>query len=217
MKKLLSYLWPQTTKIPSEYSGELEITLYNGKKMLDTKNANYSFGSLQQILEIGLTRIDFTNLKSVLVLGLGGGSVVQSLRDKFGYKHFIHAIELDEKIIKIAKNEFGIKPSKNLCIENRDALEFVNTCNRKYNLVIVDVFIDNCVPEQFYAIDFCENIGELLSEYGNVLFNLGFGPNGVEGRNTVLNFFKAKENFHVNLLRKVMGTNDLLLVKKRSH
>ena len=44
MKKILSYLWPQTTKFPSDHNGNLEVTLYNGKKMLDSKNANYSFG-----------------------------------------------------------------------------------------------------------------------------------------------------------------------------
>lgn len=214
MKKLLSYLWPQMTKVSSEYSGELEITLYNGKKMLDTKNANYSFGSLQKILETGLTRVDFTNVKSVLILGLGGGSVVQSLRNKFGYNQYIHAIELDKKIIEIAEGEFGIMSSENLCIENRDALEFVSTCDRKYDLIIVDIFIDNKVPEQFYSIDFCEKVNKLISKKGGMLFNLGFGIEGVEAQKQVLGFFNNKQGLEVKLLKKVSGTNDLLVVSR---
>lgn len=214
MKKLLSYLWPQTTRISSDYSGELEITVYNGKKMLDTKNANYSFGSLQQILEIGLSKFDFTNINSTLVLGLGGGSVVCSLREKFGYDKLIHAIELDKKVIEVAEHEFGIKPSENLIIDNLNALEYVATCKRKYDLIIVDIFIDNLVPDAFYSIEFCKKVSALLFSKGSILFNLGFGKPSEQGKSTVLNFFKTNENFQVQVLEKVKGTNTLLISEK---
>jgi ubiquinone/menaquinone biosynthesis C-methylase UbiE len=103
MKKILSYIYPITKKIHSEISGALEITWYNGKKHLDSKNANYSYGSLQLILKIGLEKIDLTKTKKTLILGMGGGSVIKTLQDDFNYQNHITAIDIDPVILKIAK------------------------------------------------------------------------------------------------------------------
>ena len=89
MKKILSYIWPVTRKFPSEFNGTLEISYVNGKKVLDTKNANYSYGSLQKILEIGLTKVNLKSVENLLLLGLGGGSIIQSLRETFEYQKFL--------------------------------------------------------------------------------------------------------------------------------
>lgn len=214
IKKLLSYLWPQTTKVPSDHNGVLEVTLYNGRKMLDSKNANYSFGSLQRILETGLSQIDFQNVNSVLLLGLGGGSVVTSLRNKFNYNQLIHAVELDAKIIEIAQKEFSIATSDNLKIENGDALDFVSSCTNQFNLIIVDIFIDDKVPEAFYAISFCEQLSTLMSSKSALIFNLGLGDINEIKKNAVIDYFKTKDGFSVNLLEKVTGTNTLLIAHK---
>jgi len=216
MKKILSYLWPQTTKFPSDHNGNLEVTLYNGKKMLDSKNANYSFGSLQRILEIGFNNIDFTNINSILLLGLGGGSAVNSLRKKFKYNKLIHAVELDSKVINIAEKEFGVASSDNLIIQKADALDFVANCKKEFDLVIVDIFIDNRVPNQFYSTKFCENVLKLISSKGNLIFNLGLDKKSINERKKVAIYFKEKQNIHVNLLEKVMGTNDLLILKTKT-
>lgn len=61
------------------------MTYVNGKKVLDTENANYSYGSLQKILEIGLTKVNLKNVENLLLLGMGGGSIIHSLRNTFEY------------------------------------------------------------------------------------------------------------------------------------
>ena len=90
MKKFLSYIWPITHRFSSEINGPLEVTYINGKKVLDTKNANYSYGSLQKILKFGLTKIDLKSVENILILGMGAGSVIQSLRETFDYKKKYH-------------------------------------------------------------------------------------------------------------------------------
>lgn len=85
IKKMLSYIYPISKKIPSPISGTLEVTWYNGKKVLNAKNANYSYGSLQRILKFGLKKVDLSNVTDVLLLGMGGGSVIKTLRDEFKY------------------------------------------------------------------------------------------------------------------------------------
>ena len=44
-------MWPITQKVASDINGDIEITWYQGKKLLDTKNANFSYGSLDLILK----------------------------------------------------------------------------------------------------------------------------------------------------------------------
>lgn len=210
MKKLLSYFWPiKQEVISSDYSEQLEVTWENGKKVLNTKNANYSYGSLQKILETGLNKIDLDAVSSILLLGLGAGSVVDSLMEKFNYSGKITAVEIDEKVIEIAKNDFNITRHKNLQIIHDNALNYVKTSSEKYDLLIVDLFIDTQVPKQFYSNDFCNNLKKLLSQKGVILFNTGIDLNDTT-TNTLKNNFK---DYQCNLLHKVEKTNELLIIR----
>ncbi len=213
LKKILSFIWPQTTVVSSQINGNLEITSYNGKKVLNSLHANYSFGSLQRILEYGLSKIEISRLQSVLLLGLGGGSVIESLRQKFNFEGVIRAVEIDEKIISIAKSAFNIAPAANLIIENADAFEFVQNHQKQYDLIIIDLFIDNEVPRQFYSVQFCNNLSKLITDGGYFLFNLGIdGVMPVEAKE-VITCFQANY-FKVELLEHVGRTNTLLTGQK---
>ena len=213
MKKFLSYIWPITHRFSSEINGTLEVTYTNGKKVLDTQNANYSYGSLQKILEFGLTKIDLKSVENLLILGMGGGSVIRSLRDTFHFKKNIVAIEIDPEIIKIAKNEFGISSSNNLQIIEGDAFEFVKTSKEKFQLIIIDLFIDLNVPPIFYGKQFCENVSNLLEKDGSILFNVGVNIESKSGTSEkiIANFGSG---FQFQILQKVNGTNTLLIGKK---
>ncbi len=213
LKKILSYIWPHTTVVSSQINGSLEITSYNGKKVLNSSHANYSFGSLQRILEYGLSRIEISSLHSVLLLGLGGGSIIGSLRQKFNFKGFIRAVEIDEKIISIAKSEFNITPAANLIIENTGAFEFVQNHQKQYDLVIIDLFIDNEVPRQFYSARFCNNLSKLITDGGYFLFNLGIDGVMPEEAKEVITCFQDK-SFKTELLEHVGRTNNLLTGQK---
>lgn len=154
MKKLISYFLPVTKRINSDYNGVIELTWTKGRKVLDSKNANYSYGSLQRILETGLSEINLRSVDSILILGLGGGSVIYSLIDRFNFKGFITAVEVDPVIASVADREFDISESEKLHIEINDAYRFIKKNHKKYDLIIVDIFIDNCVPKKFYSNSF---------------------------------------------------------------
>lgn len=214
MKHLLSYIWPITKKIESEYSGIMEVTSVDGKKLLYSTNANYSFGSLQRLLETGLSKVDLKNVSSVLVLGMGGGSVIFSLRKKLKYKGKIVAVEFDKKIIDIARDEFSILQFDDLIIENADAFEFVSQSRDKYDLIIIDLFIDTEVPTQFYSIDFIENLDQLMSSKSSLIFNLGIGEVNRDKRDAVIDYFKSKSEYSVLVLEKLQRYNTLMIVYK---
>ncbi|HUH27224.1 fused MFS/spermidine synthase [Gelidibacter sp.] len=212
MSKLLSFLYPITKKIQSEFSGTLEITWHNGKKHLDTKNANYSYGSLQRILKFGLDHIDVNRVNSVLLLGLGGGSVVETLRQDFSYSKDITAVDIDPTIIEIAKNEFKLKEDEYLKIVCADALDFMQINSTQFDLIIIDLFIDTEVPKAFLGIPFWKDVLKASSTNGAILFNASLAKSKSNALIKVIEFLKSRM-YHTEVFEKVNATNTLILSK----
>lgn len=144
----------------SKFNGTMEITWHNGIKHLNTKNANYSYGTLQEILKFVLEKIDLNKANSILLLGLGGGCVIETLLEEFNYKNKITAVDIDPSIIDIAKNEFNINNNTNLEIICADALQFMNQNSKQFDLIIVDLYIDTKMPEQFLNTSFWQNVNK---------------------------------------------------------
>lgn len=213
IKKILSYLWPVTRRFSSEINGTLEVTYIDGKKVLDTANANYSYGSLQKILAFGLTKIDLKPVKNLLLLGMGGGSVIQSLREGFEYGGNITAIEIDPTVIQIAKEEFGITESNNQRIIQADAFQYVKNCNDSFQLIIIDLFIDTEVPAVFHEKEFCQNIAQRIDDSGFLIFNIGINLKKDSNRVQYLISYFGKD-FDFQIYRNVNGTNSMLIGKK---
>lgn len=165
-KKLLRFY-------PSPINRRLKIFWKEGKKILNTKNANYSYDGLQEVLNKGLDRIPMEEINSVLVLGMGGGCVVDSLRNKYFYYGPIVGVELDPVIIEIAEKEFNISQYDDVEIIQADAKRFLPTHDKKYDLIVVDVFIDIKVPKKFYSPKFWKKIEDKVEDNGFVLFNAG--------------------------------------------
>lgn len=212
MKQLLSYILPITKSVESDYSGTLEITWYNGKKHLNSKNANYSYGSLQRILKFGVEKINLQNVTSILVLGMGGGSVIDSLRKDFKFNKHITAVEIDSVIIDIASSEFGISENENLKIHCADAFEFVMQSNALFDLIIVDLFIDLSVPNQFLSEEFWDNTLRLKSSKGKVIFNASVRDAKNKNVNQLINYLKTKV-YKVEVFENVNDTNTIVILK----
>ena len=212
MKKLLSYLYPMTREIATEKNGIVRLTYHLGKKLLGTKNANYSYGSLQRILKYGLEKIDLRKIESILLLGLGGGSVIETLREDFGYTEKITAIEIDEMIIEIAQDEFSLGSDNNLEIIHDDAVDFVARTERKFDLIIIDIFIDTLVPESVYRVEFWQAIYSMTHPDGYILWNASMSRTKNLSLSPLLT--KLEKYFHIEIYERVRGTNTLLIGKK---
>lgn len=205
--KLASFIWPVTTKTyASAYSGTVEITWFKGKKMVDTQNANYSYGNLEKILCFGLQKVSFTQVNHILVLGLGAGSVIKTLQKDFNFTHAITAIELDPVMIQIAQEEYGITPTDKLTIVNTDAFEFVKTTTTSYDLIIIDLFIDTEVPDGVYTSNFFNNIYRILNPNGQFVFNAALLHNNLPDVLT-----KTLSGFSIKTYEKVLNTNTVII------
>ena len=212
MIRLLSYIYPITKKVESKYSGTLEITWHNGKKHLNTKNANYSYGSLQKILKFGLQNIDISNYENILILGLGAGSVIDTLIKDFNYKNHITALDIDPVIIEIAKAEFNLSENKNLKIICDNAVDFMNQNKNLFDLIIVDLFIGTEVPESFLNTSFWDDIIKSNSDKGSILFNASLQNNNNKKLFGIISHLEDNK-YQTTKLEKVNGTNTLLIAK----
>jgi len=210
MKQLLSYIYPVTKTIDSKYSGTLEITWYNGKKHLNSENANYSYGSLQRILKYGLERTELANVNSILVLGMGGGSVIKTLRTDFNYSNTIEAVELDPVIIDIAKSEFGIIENQHLKIHCADAFQFVKANTTPFDLIIVDLYIDLSVPDKFLSTEFWDFVLRSKSLKGSLLFNASVKESDMVKVENLVDYLKTKV-YKVDIYKKVNDTNTIII------
>ncbi len=213
MKRLLSYLWPFTKEVSTQINGTLELTWMNGKKVLDSQNANYSYGSLQKLLSYGLSLIDISVNSEILLLGLGGGSIIAPLRNTFGHQGKITAVEIDEVVIEIAKNEFNITSNRNLEIICEDAFFYVDHCVSQFEIIIIDIFIDNQVPKQFYENQFWKNLIPLLKPGGQIVFNAGINLKENIKIESLVSAVKLDIEFSQH--NQVQGTNTLLIGKKK--
>jgi len=174
IKKWLSYVWPFTLKSwNSEYSGRVELILVNGKKVLNTRHANYSFDSLhrvfQYMLRYHMPRIEPED--KILLLGLGGGSVPYIFRKELKIPNPITAIEIDPLMISIAREEFGINQLENITIIQADAADYVKHCAESYACILLDVFIDDRVPESVQSFGFMKELKRIINPGGRIFIN----------------------------------------------
>lgn len=173
-KMVFSYFFPiSLEKYHSMYSGNLMVVLENGKKVLNTNDVNYSYNSLHRVFKTAFKKSKLTINKDakVLILGMGGGSIIQILREDYLLSASIKLIEIDPIIIEIACKEFGIKRFDPLDIVEMDALTFINENTEVYNLICVDIFINDRVPEKFLTVEFIQKIVNSLELGGSIYFN----------------------------------------------
>lgn len=217
LKKLLSYFIPiNIHQKKSEINKNLEVTWNNGQLVMDSKNTNYSYGSLQRILRKGLHYIGFErirNFKSVLVLGVAGGSVIKTLVDEIKFKGAVTGVEIDPKTIELANKYFDLDKIPNLELVIDDAFEFVLKTREKYDLIIIDIFQDTVMPNFLFEEFFINRINFLLNVNGFILFNTMVLTDEHKQRNTA---YRSKFNAHysVRMYPKVEDHNELFTIKK---
>ena len=217
LAKFFSYFIPiNVYKKNSAVSKTLEVTWNNGELVLDSKNTNYSYGSLQRILRKGLKYIGFERIRkfeSILILGVAGGSVIKTLVDEVKFKGTITGVEIDEDIVEIANKYFKLSEIKNLELVVNDAFEFVLKTKQKYDLIIIDIFQDTTMPNFLFEDFFINRVNFLLRTEGFILFNT-MVINEKDGIRNLDYKKKFDENYSLRMYPKVQVHNELFTIKK---
>jgi predicted O-methyltransferase YrrM len=217
-KKIFSYLIPiKIYQAKSSISKSIEVAWANGELVLDSENTNYSYGSLQRILKIGLKNIGYGKIVAmdqILVLGVAGGSVVKTLIDEIKYKGKITGVEIDSEIIKIANTYFKLNAIQNLELINEDAFEFVLKTKDKYHLIIIDIFQDTTMPNFLFEQFFIHRICSLLKSRGFILFNTMIldEKQNIRNKKYVSEFYENQ--FKIKTIPRIELHNELIVIEK---
>ncbi len=113
-----------------------------------------------------------------LLLGLGGGTLVNTLKSK---NYEVTAIELDSRIVDVAKKYFQMPQNANVCID--DARRGLQSIKHKSDFILMDLFTGEVPPSHVFTKESLMLISNLLNDSGILVINTyGYTkPNGGEG------------------------------------
>ncbi|MBB4080466.1 SAM-dependent methyltransferase [Lewinella aquimaris] len=171
----LSYLWEQRLETTaSVYNDYLEVCVVHGRLQLVAEDAIYSFGdyylNFRKLFEI----FDFERLPeraSVLVLGLGLGSIPELLEKYIGLEYSYVAVEIDAAIIELASKYSLPALDSPIEVVEADAFAFLQLDERRFDLICVDVFQNANVPDHLNGTTFIELCQERLLPGGALVYN----------------------------------------------
>lgn len=174
-KRWLSHVFPiPVRRVSTSVHPDLTVALVRGRYQLSTPHAIYSFEDLYLNFAEAFRHTDFSRLpgREVLVLGLGLGSVIQILEEQFDLQGDYTAIELDEGIIGLAE-EFGLaEVDAPVTVIAADAASFLQVqAGRTWDLILLDIFMDDRVPDFFSSSECLTLLAECLSDGGLLINN----------------------------------------------
>ncbi|XP_073449331.1 eEF1A lysine and N-terminal methyltransferase [Aquarana catesbeiana] len=118
---------------------------------------------------------------SVLVVGLGGGSLSLFIHDYFLGSH-VEAVEIDPSVLDVATSWFGFTQDERMKVHLADGLVHINNLADKdkaaYDVVMFDVDSKDtslgmsCPPPAFVEKIFLQNVHKLLKNNGVFILNL---------------------------------------------
>jgi len=111
------------------------------------------------------------DIKRVLVLGLGAGSVSTYL-GRFLKDATIDAAEVDPGVIDVAKKYFGLRESNRSHVYESDGRVFLNRHNELYDLIIADAFSGSYIPFHMMTKEFYQLVRERLAPHGVAGINI---------------------------------------------
>jgi spermidine synthase len=113
------------------------------------------------------------NPQRILIVGLGGGTLVHTYSTLFPDAEIIVA-EIDEAVVRVAEEYFDFRETDRVKVETVDARVYVKRAglrNEKFDLVILDAFNGEYIPEHLMTMEFLEEVKQVLPEDGMVVSN----------------------------------------------
>ncbi len=175
-QKAASYLYDVLIeRTGSEINPELYLFLSRGKFKLCTDKAVYSYEDRYDNFRILFDkhwRPDNIKGRDVLILGLGLGSIPILIEKTFPDElWYFTAIEVDEEIIRLAEDYVLHMVNGPLDIYSADAEVYIRTSAATYDLICMDVFINDAIPDEFLLEDFLWDCHDTLNDEGMIIFN----------------------------------------------
>jgi spermidine synthase len=157
----------------SQFNPTLEVVENGGHLRLDASHVNYSFGGLHKAFQQLFIKLDISKTApgSLLILGFGAGSIASIIQNEYELNCSITGVEIDPEVIALGRRFFGTGDFSDLTIVEDDAFLFMEKNTAKFDLVVVDLYLDLDVPAAAETHEFATQLRNALSENGRLVFN----------------------------------------------
>ena len=174
MKKELKYFLNYYTvrQDRSKINGLIKVVMVFNMPRLIVGGLVQSGGLVRKIWDRGIKKLkkDKKKVESALILGFGCGDCAFRIQ-KYYPKAKITGVEIDEKIVEVAKSYFNLQKLQNLNLEVGDGVKFLSRTRDKYDLVVVDVYLGSKMPKTFKTEQFFRKVKKRLNKNGVMVIN----------------------------------------------
>ncbi|WP_448213657.1 spermidine synthase [Colwellia sp. MEBiC06753] len=160
-----------------EETGNLRCLKFNVKS--NKTNQSCLFTSDPDRLVFNYTKLLFSgmivnpNPKRILIIGLGGGTMSNTLHQLLPDAD-IENIEIDPAVIKVARQYFNFIENEKVTSDVKDGRIYIKRAQLKkqrYDWIILDAFNGDYIPEHLMTKEFLEETKDLLTDNGVVTAN----------------------------------------------
>ncbi|GIV32452.1 MAG: hypothetical protein KatS3mg030_754 [Saprospiraceae bacterium] len=157
----------------TDFNPAVELYLRRGRLMLSTPNAIYSYDDLYMNFYLAFDKLGVgkRQMQHALILGFGTGSIPWMLEKSFHCRLSYTGVEIDEVIAGWAMRYALPRLQSPVTLYTTDAVHFAQTWNESFDLICVDIFQDEHIPESLDEPLFSENLARLLAPGGLLLWN----------------------------------------------
>jgi spermidine synthase len=113
------------------------------------------------------------NPQRILIIGLGGGTLPEVYHSLFPEAEIIIS-EIDEAVLSVAEDFFDFEQTDQIKVDIGDGRVYVKRAalrNEVFDLVIIDAFNGEYIPEHLMTEEFLEEVKQLLPENGMLVAN----------------------------------------------
>ena len=175
LQRVRSFLYPISLyKTKGDKTDYLEVLLYQNQFQLASKSALYSDGIRYMPFRVGLQQLNKNQLshsQKVLILGSGIGSVLQILQKGYDNQAHFVLVDIDRVILDLAIQLHPPTPPATADYIHQDVVDFMNSTTEQFDLICIDVFIEQTVPEFICSKDFFLKLKQKLHPKGAWIMN----------------------------------------------
>ncbi len=144
---------------------------------------------------------------SILLIGLGGGTIAFQLSRLMSERLRLDVVELSQRAVDLSRR---FAPAIKANVMVGDGAEYVAATGKRYDAILLDAYTSSQIPEQFLQKKFVDDAYNALSDDGVLAINYAMGMMGI------LRFAeytkKLKERFRVYKVNTAVFEGNVILV-----
>jgi spermidine synthase len=213
----------------SQYNGRIYITEWGHTRKLIVDSILQSINADSPICDrlywgkvINILKENEPDFKNLLLLGLGGGTLINLLSKNFPQANLV-SVEIDQKMVDIANDYFGIKDIPNHKTVVADAMRVVvepeefDLAPSSFQVAVVDIYIGSTYPELGKSGNFIAALKRMVAPDGLIIFNRIYTEEHQEDVNLFIDYIsKTLKNVKCLVVAGYTNSDNVLVYGRNS-